>query len=426
VPADNAVARLLPALALPLIGALAGCGTVEEPHLPPPHPVETAAHPLSHDDCVRLAIASAPNAAAFTARRLAAEARLRAASAWPNPTLGVSLEDMGLDRSIAQQTVTLGMSLSALFTHGYRTAAAEHDHDAAVAALEHEVQQLELEVRSAYDELVAARERAALQADAVAVAARAVAAARRFAAAGVGSPTAADIAQATLTEAEIDRNTAVAAAARLAIAFAFALGFERVVELQLSEPVTPANAPPADVDGLLRDALAARADLRAATAHYAAELERAHLAASPARFLPTISAGPRFIGSSPFWVANVDVELPLFDAGGALLDEQNAVLLQAAADIRRTAQQVGADVALALADLTAAQQLGQQTGPLIEMRASLLARAERQFAGGEIDYAGMLAAASASITARMHGVDARLQAGLASNRLHAALGARAP
>jgi outer membrane protein TolC len=422
VRADAQHRRVWAAFAL----ALAGCGTVEEPHLPPQHAAEAAAHPLSHDDCVRLAVASAPNAAAFTARRRAAEAHMRAASAWPNPTFGASLEDMGRDRAIAQQTYTLGMSLSALFTHGYRSAAAEHDRDAAVAGLEHEVQLLALEVRSAYDELVAARERAALQADAVAVASRAVAAARRFAAAGIASGAAADTAQATLAEAELDRSAAVATAARQEIAFAFALGFERPVELQLSEPVTPANAPPADADGLLRDALEARADLRAATAHYAAELERAHLAASPARFLPTISAGPRFIGNTSLWVANVDVELPLFDAGGAAIDEQNAVLLQAAADIRRTAQQVGADVALALADLAAAQQLGQQTGPLIEMRASLLARAERQFAAGEIDYVAMLAAASAAIAARLHGVDARLQAGLASDRLQAALGARSP
>ena len=51
---------------------------------------------------------------------------------------------------------------------------------------------------------------------------------------------------------------------------------------------------------------------------------------------------------------------------------------------------------------------------------------DRRFAAGEIDYPAMLAAASAAIAARLHGVDARLQAGLAADRLQAALGTPSP
>ena len=141
-----------------LLLALAACGTVEEPKLAPAWSEADAARPLTHADCVRLATRSASTAAAWEARRRAAEAALRQAGKLPNPTLAASWEDFGLGSGGGplQQTFSLGMALEAVFARGRREAAASHALLAELADLQAEEARLAREVGQGYDALAPA------------------------------------------------------------------------------------------------------------------------------------------------------------------------------------------------------------------------------------------------------------------------------
>jgi outer membrane protein TolC len=409
-----------------MLWLLPSCATVVEPKLAPPHAASVAAKPLSHADCAALALTSAPNAAAFQAKLAGAHAQLQAAKAWPNPTLSAAWENLGLGRMIAEQTMSLGMALEGLLLRGDRVSIAEHEFAAQCAELEYERAKLVLDVHAAYDSLVAARERVvALQED-VRVAQLGFSAARRFASAGVQSKLTADEAAAQLAEAEFARADAEAQARQGEIAFAFALGFERPVALQLSESMTAALDVPVPEQSIER-AAAQRLDLKAATERYAAEADRCHLTNARPRFLPTVGGGPRFIGNDTLWVASLDVELPLFDTGAAAIDAQDAALLLSAAELRKTAVQVAADVSLALAEHAAASAHAERHArPLLAMRTKLRQDHERLFAAGEVAFHDMLAAQRTEAAARTSEIDARLRLALASSRMQFAMGAMQP
>lgn len=405
---------------------LGSCAAVVEPKLVPPHAASIAAKPLSHADCESLALGSAPNAAAFQAKLAGARAQLQTAKAWPNPTLSAAWENLGLGRMIAEQTMSLGMALEGLLLRGDHVSIAEHEFAAQCAELEYERAKLVLDVHAAYDSLVAARERVAALREDVRIAQMGLDAARRFASAGVQSKLVSDEAAAQLAEAEFARADAGAQARQQEIAFAFALGFERPVALELSEPMTAALDVPAPEQAIER-AAAQRLDLKAATERYAAEADRCHLTNARPRFMPTVGGGPRFIGNDTLWVASLDVELPLFHSGSSEVDAQDAALLLSAAELRKAAVQVAADVSLALAEHTAASaHAAQHALPLLAMRTKLRQDHERLFAAGEVAFHDLLASQRTEAAARTSEVDARLRLALASSRMQFAMGAIQP
>ncbi len=75
---------------------LVACGSVHEPVVAAGWVPAEAARPLHREDCVRLAVDFAPNAATWKARLDGAEAQLSQASKLPNPTFNINWEDFGL------------------------------------------------------------------------------------------------------------------------------------------------------------------------------------------------------------------------------------------------------------------------------------------------------------------------------------------
>src|SRR5689334_18384282 len=94
---------------------LHGCSELVEPRLAPGWTAADAAHPLTHADCVELAVNFAPTAAAWQARLDAAQAALDQASCLPNPLLGITAEGFGWFHSVPASalttTISLGMEL---------------------------------------------------------------------------------------------------------------------------------------------------------------------------------------------------------------------------------------------------------------------------------------------------------------------------
>ena len=386
--------------------ALTGaCGSAPEPVIALGWDAKRADHPLSRAECVQLAIDFAPTAEAWRARLDAARARLDHAGELPNPTLGVEWEDFGLSPhavTALQTTYPIGLSLSELFLRADRQSEADHELQASIAELLVERRKLALSVCTAYDAIVAAHEGRKLTSELLDVADRALHAAQRRVEVGLDAPFTIERAQAQVAAVHAQLAHEEIDVGGLEMAFAFALGFERPVALQLADGVLPDQGPPAeDAEALLAEATRTRPELVATAAHYAAALDRAHLAASPLRFLPHVAAGPRTNGGHLFGVASLEVELPIFDSGSAEQAEKNADLLAAAAEARATAHRVTEEV------LTAATRVEQEAGylrehaiPLAERQARLREHAEKAFEAGEIEFDALLESMRSEIAAR--------------------------
>jgi cobalt-zinc-cadmium efflux system outer membrane protein len=425
--ADHERSKPLLALGASVLLALPACLGVEEPEIAPAWSGPDAARPLSHEDCVRLALESAPTAAAWKARLLAARAALAQAGAFPNPTLDFTWEGIGLvghTELHEQETLTLAFALDEIAARKRKRNAAAFDLEAEEAALAVERLQLAAEVRSSYDELVAARARAALEGELEELAEEDRAAVQEFAASGLVPRIDAERAEAELAAAEASRSSALAAARARELAFAFALGFERPVHLELAEPLTFVEAAdPEALESSLERAVENRPELAAASARYHAELERAKLEASRVKFLPTISGGPREEGDEASAVAGISVVLPIFDTGDAAVAAQNAELLASAAAMRRAAHDVAAEVCRAHDGLLAAREaLEVHARGLAARRSALREGTKRLFEAGEADYKDLVLARRDEVEARVSVLEAELAAALARVALDAAVG----
>jgi outer membrane protein TolC len=399
-----------------LLLALAACHAVNEPVVAPSWPPAAADAPLTRADCVRLACAWAPARDGWRARYLTAVAQVRAAGLLPNPQLLLEWEDFSIGpavpASLLQQTFTLSWAIGDVLLRSTRESIATHELEATLAELQTERRNLAVEVCRAYDGLVAARRAAAIATSAAAAAARHRDALQRLAGDGEAPPFDAAVADAEAAEAAAAAAAAQREAGAQELAFAFALGFERPVPLQLAdglnEPVVAA-----DLESLLAQAAAARPELAAARAHYAAQLDRLHVAASPLRYIPVVGAGYRRIDGESLGVATLDVALPLFDAGGADVAAADAVLLDAAARARVAAHVVAGDVASTAARVAAARSRRDEARDVAARRTALCAAALRWFEAGELGFADLRSAETAALTAQRELLDAGLALSLA-------------
>lgn len=418
------------ALVAALVAAAAACtpARVEPPRIAPDWTDAEAAKPLSHEDCVRLAVRSAPGEAAWRARLWTARAALEQARALPNPGASLSWEDFALPGGSvagpAQVTLSLSYALEQLLSRPCRVAAACHDLDAQIADLRAERRKLAADVRRSYDQVVAARRREALMGEFVAIAERQREALAKFV--GVGARATIDLerAEAEAEKARSDLAKARAGARAQGLEFAFALGFSRPVPLVLSEPLTaPASRSTEISPDEMLAAVERSPEVAASRARYEAELERLRIAASRVQFLPTLSAGYRRVKTASSGTASVDVVLPVFDEGGPAVRSQDAALLAAAAALRKAVRRVVEDVSES-ADRAASARtfLQEHAGKLADLRVHLRERLEQLVAAGEAAYDELLPVRRDEVDARVDRLDAEADVAAAEVDLAAALG----
>ena len=407
------------AVALSLVGLAAACAAVVEPKVAAGWDPEQASRPLTHADCVRLAVGFAPTAAAWQARLDAAQAALAQAGTLPNPVFGLTFDGFGwaasVPASLLVTTISLGAQLDALFSTSYREAVAAHELAATVADLQAERRRLSIEVCRAYDRLLASRRRAELEARLAATTARQHAIAEQLQAAG--RVQAFDVARAAAdaAQAAADSELAVAASRQQELAFAFALGFRAPVPLQLADAPLPPADRGADLPQLLAAASRQRPELVAANERYAAALARANLAATSIRFLPTVALGVEPTGGRTLGFASIEAELPVFDSGDAEEDAAAAGLLGAAAGARRAAHAVAAEVTTdADRASSAARFLTVHATRIAALRADLAGTAERMFAAGGLTFHELLQMQRDLAAAQRNSIDAELAAAVAA------------
>jgi cobalt-zinc-cadmium efflux system outer membrane protein len=395
-----------------------GC-SVSEPVIASGWTAERAAAPLSHADCVNLAEASATTAAAWRARWLTAEAALRQAHAMTNPTFTGSWENISFSPKTGvplEQTFSFTMGLADFFAREYRVSAAEANLAAEDAALAAERRNLNVEVRHAYDHLVAARERVHLREDLVAAAERQSAVAERMVAVGLTARIDLERAATERMQAESDLAQAVSDAHIEELALAFALGFDAPVSLALSEPMSSLEGARIEATAeMVPEAIAAQPEVEVAKARYDEALANAQLAAHRFQLLPALTGGYRRAEGHDLGVASFELPVPIFDSGAAAEDAQNAALLAAASNLEQAVRRTGADMQETLARARAAhEQLTQHATRLAQKRHELSGATERLFAAGEAPYDDVLLARRDEITARLSLLEARANAASAS------------
>lgn len=219
------------------------------------------AAPLTRDDAIARALSNDPGVRTADVARAAAEAHVRQAARWPNPTLDFqseNIEGSGPYRSFerAETTYSLSQRLQLGGDRGARRTLAEHDLDAAGAGVR--IKQLDLiaEVESAYIDAQAAEAAWRVAEERLRVAEELAAAVRRRVAMARDPLMAGSRAEARLAEIRIETEAAgrnaVEARARLASYWAESSAF--VLDMAEFERFAADRAN--DGDGDLRGRLA--------------------------------------------------------------------------------------------------------------------------------------------------------------------------
>lgn len=407
------------------------CGTVVEPVIPPDWDKDRAQRPLTHADCVQLALESAPTAAAWRARLAMATAALKEAASLPNPTFTGSFEDFALPGPKVvdplQMTFSLAYAINEILQQPDKESAATADLRAARAELMKDAQLLAAETCRMYDRLLFARRRVTLESDLETASEKQSDAAHKFASEGVGSRLDVERAEAELVEARVERAKAEREAREFEIEFSFALGFRRWYAIELADGPTTTTDVVDDLEALLRSTTFARPEVLAADAHYEAALVRARLESKRLKFLPTVSPGYRRLGRENRGIAELSVELPIFNSGEATEAQSSAELLAAAAEARSAAAKITNEVTRAVFRVNATREF--RDGPareLVERRVRLHADTERLFLAGESALQDVILAARDAVNARLRALDADQEAAAASVEFNAAMGRYAP
>jgi outer membrane protein, multidrug efflux system len=131
-------------------------------------PLDTSAlsKPLTLKQCLDLAKKNDIRTAQWKARLQTAHAGLTQARAFPNPTLAITWDDVGLknDAGVSISTVTYGITYPIMFwwSRGLKIKAAKINQQSEEAAINSEKRQLDIEIASAYFNLVADQRKVAL------------------------------------------------------------------------------------------------------------------------------------------------------------------------------------------------------------------------------------------------------------------------
>lgn len=312
---------------------LAFAGSPLDAAPPPPSAVAVQDSALTLEEAIARAIAASPQGAANTARLDTLVAARAAADTRPAASIDVQAENFGVGgRDLNRQIQVTGLYNQRLERGGKRAArvgAAEADIDVARAEalargldIATTVQRLYVEVQAAEAMVAIARERVAIAGELTREVGRRVAAARDPLFAGTSARTKLAEAQVDLELAEHARDAALTRLVSLWGGSPAGISVSRDAFLAVAE--APAANEPAPVDLAIFEARRRRA---------AAELT---LQQANARSDPTLSAGPRVIGTGDVAVV-AGLSLPLSNRG---LNSANIARAEA------QARQVEADLAV--------------------------------------------------------------------------------
>lgn len=428
-----------PALGLLFLAALGGCSTPPAPTWQAP--AATAfTHPLTLDECLRLAHASDVRAVAWQARLDGARAAITAAGAVPNPALGLTWEGVGLKSAEGQslQSHALSGSYPLLFwwPRSAKLAAARAGERAEAAGVRSEERQLAAQVGGAFFGLVAGQRRVRIARELEENAREALRLTTKGRDLGLRSAYEVDRAQTELLQAQAESADAASTLRLDRLAFAFALGADRPAFPEVVEDGDAAGLGDdagAGPEGLPDDLLAAalHADPDWAKAVALREAAEAQLAVEQRSLLPLADAqasgGAKQEADGLGKLFSLDIPIPLLNWNGGGIQRAAAAVRAAQADEEKARRAVISSLAADWERVRAAVVKWRRFArPLSEQRERLAASAQRLFTAGQLGYADLLTARRDLQQAQQSETDAWRDAAAASWTLACALGRHDP
>lgn len=351
---------------------------------PADFPIQTSTDSIALGEALRHALMHNPGLQALAWETLARESAARQAARWPNPDLGVLVEDVGASGAAGtpgaaagiqpQTTVQLSQLIELGRKRGLRRTLAATDRD--LAEWDLEVARLDVltRVRHAFIDVLTAQEVVTLTSRTVQLVDSVHRRVRDRVTAGAVSPieeTRAGVALAT-AQLEAHRATRTLEANRRGLAALW--GATEATFAGATGVLEVADALPAF------EALAARLGENPAVARSAAEVlrQRATLSAEGARRVPdlTVTGGVRRfpdLGGSALVIGG-SLALPLFDRNGDAIAAARSRVERALAEQRDVEARASARLASAYSALSAAREEASM------LRATVLPGAERAFA----------------------------------------------
>lgn len=321
--------------------------------------VQEPAGPLTLRNAVAMALQANPGLSSALREQEATEGAVVQAGAWPNPTLGVQLEDLRRDNRTTtlqlSQPIELGGKRSA------RVTAAERARDQAGSALAARRAEIRAATVTAFFDVLTAQERLRLAQDSVGLAQTATRAAANRVAAGKVSPleeTKARVAEAGI-RVELMQAEGTLRSARQQLAALWGNPSPRFTQVDGAVDQLPAMASAQDIAGKLADAPVARqARLEVERRKALADLERAKRVPDV-----TVSLGAKRVPASDGdtgssrrnqVVLGLSVPLPIFDTNRGNVAEALSREEKARDDLAVAELQLGTEVAQATERLRSA------------------------------------------------------------------------
>lgn len=388
----------------------------------PSLPAHVGVQALSEDDAVSVALWNSPSFRADLAQLGISRADLASAAALPNPNLSFLFPV-----STRQFELSAQYPIAQLVQRPWRVAAAKYDVERTARALVQSGLDAVRDVRIAWAELAAAKERRALRA-------RAAELLRESAALATSRKESGDISR---LEADLVRGDALAAAELSGRS----LREEAVARARLRQLLGLAASPlgadvdvraadvaleaPRDPEELQRIALASRPDLRAAELAIEAAGERVGLErARIVQLFARLDAKP--IGSrGVVWPPGVGGDLPIFDQNPGGRGRAEAELERAAWSYLALREQVVTDVRVAHEELVMAlASRAPWTRDIVPLQETNVRAAMRAYESGAEAYLVVLEATRRLVDARLRELELALDVRRARARLDRAVGWR--
>ncbi len=424
------------ALTLFLALLLASC--VSTPPPPSWHALEPSAfdHPLPLAECLSLARSNDVRAAQWEARLAAARAGLSSAQAFPNPTVSLEWEGIGLHDaegvSIESQKTIVSYPVFFWWPRAYKVAAAEAGREAEAAGVHLEQRQLTAEIGVAWIGLVAGQRRVRIATDLLATGRESLRLARKGMDLGIRSAYDVERAEAEVLKAEGDLAASEGELRRDQLSFAFALGagrpcFPRVMDTEEAGAVRPgalgdAETPPEELLSLALAADPEWAKAKALVDAAEAELHVEQLAVIPLADVQG-SGGTKRDGDGRASFATGEFPVPLLNWNGAGIEKAKAALLAARTEEEKARRAVVAFLCLDWERVrSAVRNWASFAHPLSEKLTKVESSARKLFDAGQIGYAELLQAQRDLKEAQRSEADAWREASVARWTIESALG----
>lgn len=416
------------------LAELYGCATPKK-HVWHPTPVNSLDHPLTLDQCLKLAESQDVTTAIWRWRLKRAQAELAQARKFPNPSLGLLWEDIGLHNAEGKSLLLkeIGVSYPLFFwlTKPGEVAVAEANLREQQATVEDEKRSLRLVIGRTFYRILGEQESLELARKNVKLAESILVSVR--ARHGVGEATGLDMKRAEL---EVDRaRQGLALTERRCrtdqFAFAFALGCDQPVavrvqgtwvednSLQWAKGLLSQKALQAVAEGkvtkppveLLRAAVANRPDLLAAYARINAA--RARLGIEQIRMIPltdaNLGAAYRDTPDGSSASVNASVPVPVFDQNIEHVRMAKADLELAEAKAEQLRRRVIAEAVVAWAEWqTALSNYRRFLRGRVELTERIANASQALFSVGEASYLDLIQAQRDLVEARQETVSAKV------------------